>query len=313
MDLNTIETIRMPRSRSELTLAAGEAFMGGGSWLYSEPQLAVRGLVDLTALGWTPLETLEDDASDSALPQVANHVLPHTPGLRIAATCTLAELSRMPAEPDWGAHALFGRCCTALLGSFKVWNVATVGGNIALALPAGPMTALAVALDATLLVWTPTGEVTHRAADFVTGVRATLLQPGEVLRSIDIPARALRARTAYRQISLRPVGRSGALVIGRLDDDGTFALTVTAATPRPHYFSFERMPTAAQLHEAIDGVGVGVGVGDMVGGIREWYDDPHGAPDWRRAMTLRLAEEIRTELSSANDAHQHITHRAETA
>lgn len=266
MDLNTIESIRMPRTRSEVTVADGEAFLGGGSWLFSEPQTAVRSLVDLTALGWTPLET---SAS----------------GLRIAATCTLAELSRMPNEQNWAAHRLFRQCCTALLGSFKVWNVATVGGNIALALPAGPMTALAVALDATIVVWTPTGDLTYAARDFVTGVQSTRLASGHVLRAIDIPLHALTARTAYRQISLRPVGRSGALVIGRLDADGQFTLVVTAATPRPYSFSFDRMPSAELLHSTLDG-------------LDDWYDDPHGAPDWRRAMTLDLAEEIRTELES---------------
>ncbi len=29
-----------------------------------------------------------------------------------------------------------------------------------------------------------------------------------------------------------------------------------------------------------------------------YYDDLHGSPDWRRHMTLRLAEEIRQELSA---------------
>jgi hypothetical protein len=29
----------------------------------------------------------------------------------------------------------------------------------------------------------------------------------------------------------------------------------------------------------------------------DWYDDVHGAPDWRHHVTLLLAEEIRQELS----------------
>ena len=29
-----------------------------------------------------------------------------------------------------------------------------------------------------------------------------------------------------------------------------------------------------------------------------WYDDVHGAPDWRRHVSLRLAEEIRRELAT---------------
>jgi hypothetical protein len=31
----------------------------------------------------------------------------------------------------------------------------------------------------------------------------------------------------------------------------------------------------------------------------DYHDDVHGKPFWRKHMTLRLAEEIRSELSSA--------------
>ncbi len=50
--------------------------------------------------------------------------------LVISSTCTLAELAAIPDDRGWPAHPLFFQACTALLGSFKVWNVATVGGNV---------------------------------------------------------------------------------------------------------------------------------------------------------------------------------------
>ena len=93
----------------------GDAWLGGGTWLFSQPQPDVRRLLDLTAFGWPPLTETGD-------------------GLRVAATCTLAELARwQPAQRVHAATArLAGRCCDALLGSFKVRNAATVGGNICL-------------------------------------------------------------------------------------------------------------------------------------------------------------------------------------
>ena len=87
---------------------------------------------------------------------------------------------------------------------------------------------------------------------------------------------------AYRRASLSPEGRSGSLVIGRVDDTG-FVLTVTAATDRPYRFTFPTVPAAAELAAALDF-------------IRVWFDDPHGAPDWRRAGTGVLAQEVREEL-----------------
>jgi hypothetical protein len=49
-------------------------------------------------------------------------------------------------------------------------------------------------------------------------------------------------------------------------------------------FAFPRIPEAGELAAAVEGCA--------------WYDDAHGAPDWRRAMTLRFAEELRTEAAA---------------
>ena len=123
-------------------------------------------------------------------------------------------------------------------------------------------------------------------ADFVTGNNRNVLKPGELLRQIDIPLAALKRRSAFRQISLTPVGRSAALLIGSVAADGAFALTVTASTKRPVKLSFARLPDAAELREAIRAA-----IPDAL-----YHDDVHGKPAWRKHMTLRLAEEIRGEL-----------------
>src|SRR3712207_9269611 len=66
-----------------------------------------RSLIDLAALGWAPHEVGPG-------------------GLSLAATCTIARLDRLELPAEWAAAArLVGQCCRALLGSFKVWNVAT--------------------------------------------------------------------------------------------------------------------------------------------------------------------------------------------
>ena len=66
--------------------------------------------------------------------------------------------------------------------------------------------------------------------DFITGPQRTVLSPGDLLRKIDVPLATLKRRTAFRQISLSPVGRSGVLVIGTRGLDGDLELTVTAST-----------------------------------------------------------------------------------
>lgn len=271
MDLTTITSIRTPHDRAELALAQlaarpTEGVLGGGSWLFSEPQLHLESLVDLTTMGW-PTVTVTAD------------------GVSLAATCTIAELAAVHRGDGWASHPLILQCCEALLGSHKVWNVATVGGNVCLGLPAGPMTSLLSALDAEAVIWTPDGgERRMPVLDLVTGVQRSALAPGEVLRSLEIADEALRCRSGFRRIALSPLGRSGSLVIARVTASGQFLLTITASTERPVRIAFDGVPTGAQLADAVHAVDC-------------WYDDAHGAPDWREAMTALFADQLRRELA----------------
>jgi len=273
MDLINVREIRVARTRDDVVFAPGERPLGGGTWLFSEEQPGLTGLVDLTTLGWQPVVESHDTLS-------------------IAATCTIAELARIPARDGWPGHPLFSQTANSLLASFKIWNIATVGGNICTSLPAGPMISLAAATDATALVWAADG--TDRrlpVADFVTGDRANALAPGEVLRAIEIPTSSLEARTGFRRIALSPLGRTGTLVIARVDAGGEAVFTVSGGTTRPRVLRFDGLPSAAAL-------------ADAVGSVTEWFTDAHGAADWRRAMSVLFAEELRRELAEPEPAQE---------
>jgi CO/xanthine dehydrogenase FAD-binding subunit len=179
-------------------------------------------------------------------------------------------------------------CCDAFVASFKIWNLSTIGGNIATSLPAGPMTSLCAGLDGVATLWSARGAREVPVADLVVGDGRNILAPGELIRSIRLPAHALRARTAFRRLSLSNLGRSGVLLVGRRDPEGAFVLTVTASTKRPVQLRFpaQELPDPDALARAIDAAIP-----------RELYhDDIHGLPEWRRDMTYRLAEELRVEL-----------------
>lgn len=271
MDLPGVELVARPATRAQLPAPApGDAYLAGGSWLFSTPQPGLRRLVDLAALRW-PAVTVRDD------------------GIELAATCTLAELAALEVPAHWPALALARECCEALRGSFKVWNAATVGGNLCLALPAGPIAALAAALDAHCTIWEPGGgERELHAAELITGPGRTALQPGELLRAVTLPARWLAARTALRRASLTTHGRSAALVIGRVDAAGRLLLTITAATPRPVQLRLPAIPDRVELAGRV------AEAGDEAG----WFDDVHGDPAWRRHLTQRLAGEVAAELAA---------------
>ncbi|NUK14221.1 FAD binding domain-containing protein [Streptomyces lunaelactis] len=269
MDLNTItEVIRRPSDRPGVNWREGDAWLAGGTWLFSSEQPSLRRLIDLTALRWDPL-------------------VPSDAGLEIGATCTIRDLYAVALPGDWIAGTLFVKSCEAFLSSFKVWNSATVGGNICMSLPAGPMITLTVALEAQYELWAPDGSArTVDALDFVTGDNRNILTPGKILRRIDISARALRKRTAHRRFTLTRLGRSTVFLIGtQTPGMSDLLLTVTAGTTRPVRLAFDTMPDARTLQQSIDVIPAGV-----------WFADPNGTPDHRRHLTKHFAEEIRREL-----------------
>lgn len=272
MDLNTITAVAHPQTRAQLPVwTPGDAWLAGGTWLFSEPQFHLARLIDLTDLKWPALTITESHLS-------------------IAATCTISQLDALTCPTDWLAAPLISQCCRAFLASFKIWKTATVGGNLCMSLPAGPMISLTAALDGVCTIWKAGGgEQRIPVVEFVTGNQRNRLSPGDLLRQIDIPIAALKRRSAFRQISLAPVGRSAALLIGSVDSAGALKLTVTASTVRPIMLSFPKPPDASALRTAI-----AEAITDDL-----YHTDNHGKPLWRKHMTLRLAEEIRAELLGA--------------
>ena len=274
MDLNTITEVLRPASAEAVTKWENDfAWLAGGTWLFSEPQIHIHTLIDLETLKWPSLQASQD-------------------GLEIAATCKIVELDQFveKAPSDWTAAPLFRDCCRSFLASFKIWNEATVGGNICMSLPAGPMISLAAALEGIGTLWPRSGKTRDvPVIEFVTGNHANVLAPGELLRSIHLPATALKKTFAFRRFTLTHLGRSEVLLIGtRCPEQGTFLLTITAATLRPVQIQFKNIPPAEELKQAID---------DAVP-FSLYLDDTHGSPPHRKHLTYYFAEQIREELSA---------------
>ena len=272
MDLNTItQVIRLAVPNDIRGWPAGHAWLGGGTWLFSEPQPGLDTLVDLEAFRWPSLTVLDS-------------------GLEIAATCRIIELDSYKPPAEWIAGPLLRECCRSLLASFKVMDTATVGGNICMSLPAGALIALTVALEAQYTLWPRDGEPrVVQAADFVLGDHQNILQPGELLRSTFIPTTALVKRYAFRRATLTHLGRSAAVLIGTQTPGSTdLRLTVTAATPRPVQLYFPATPDKAALRTAIQEQ-----VADDA-----FFDDVNGTPAYKRHLTYLYAEQICEELGA---------------
>ena len=82
MNLNTVTEVKRPLSAEEIIeWPEGYAWLAGGTWLFSTPQVDTHTLIDLQSLRWPSLQVTAD-------------------GLEIAATCTLAELAHFDAPAN---------------------------------------------------------------------------------------------------------------------------------------------------------------------------------------------------------------------
>ena len=174
--------------------------------------------------------------------------------------------------------------------SFKIWNAATVGGNICMSLPAGAMISLTAALEGVCTLWPRNGKPREvPVVDFVTGNHTNVLQKGELLRSIFLPASALTKRFAMRQVSLTHLGRSAALIVATVGDDGDdFLLTVRPRRRGRCICASRRLPSATELRQAIDAAIAARRAGSTTSTAR---------PPYKRHITYYLAEQIRAELA----------------
>lgn len=285
-----------------------DAWLAGGTVLFSYGSETITRLLDITSARWPPI--LEHGApsggEQDTAPRDGSTAVQDTPetggpevggGLEIAATCTIAELYEYCRDPEVTAThpglRLVPAACDCFVASWKIWHTATVGGNVATALPAGPMTSWLAGLGATAKVLGRDGtQYEIPVADLVIGDGRSCLARGELIRSFHVPPRSLRSRTTLRRASLTYRGRSASLVVGVLDPESTtLHLTVTAATAHPVCIAAPATSdpeTVAHLvEEAVEATSTG------------WFADLHGSPDWRRHMTLRFVREITAELTGA--------------
>ncbi len=285
MDITSVGSYRFARTRADLALAPGEVVLAGGTWLMSEPQPDVTGFVDISRMDWSPIEVLSDGVRVAATCTIARLVAwsrancddgaaqepgrtPDTLGEcagssdngRDANVPTAPRVAAAPMAPvaptEWRALPMIEQAANALLASFKIWNTATVGGNICRSFAAAAMTSLAVGLDGMAEIWCPDGSGRRLPiAELITGNGTNSLAEGEVLRAIWFPAHALCSMALLRKIALAEHGRSGSVVTGRLDEDGRAVFTITAATLTPQVLRFDELPDAAALASALEQTG----------------------------------------------------------
>ena len=150
----------------------------------------------------------------------------------LGAALTLTEIERMLDGRIPLLAQMFPQFASRLIR-----NGATIGGNLGTGSPIGDTPPALLALDASLVLSSKSGDRTVKLSDYFTGYRTTLKQPGELIRAITIP-RPLAPVTAFHKIAKRRFDDISSVAVGYALDvvDGTVAearigLGGVAATP----------------------------------------------------------------------------------
>jgi len=164
------------------------------------------------------------------------HASTNNGSLAIGSAVTVGRVARDP-EIQRGFTALAAGA--GLIGSVQIQNMATVGGNISNASPSADTAPPLLVLDAQVVIASAHGERTLPMTDFFLGPGKTVLQPTDLLKTIQIPRLEPHSGSFYYRHT--PRARMDIAVVGvaarlTLDDGGKVAqarLALGAVAPTP--------------------------------------------------------------------------------
>jgi CO/xanthine dehydrogenase FAD-binding subunit len=167
------------------------------------PVLPIAGgtdlLIDLTQGRHSPAHTLVDLTGVSEMTAVDMRA----GSLFVGAAVPLSQIARHPLVVKH-ARALVEAC--ALIGGPQVRNVATLGGNVAHALPAADGTIALLALDAICEIASPDGTSLRPIGELFMGPGKSALKAGqELIVGFHIPAAKPHEASSFKRI-MRPQG-----------------------------------------------------------------------------------------------------------
>jgi xanthine dehydrogenase iron-sulfur cluster and FAD-binding subunit A len=141
------------------------------------------------------------------------------------------------------------------VGAPQIRNRGTVAGNLITASPANDTITPLMALGAQVLLHSTQGERLVALDDFYTGVRRTVMQPGEVLVDIRFPALRTNQRGTFLKLGLRraqAISLVNTAIILTMDDSRVAEASITLGSVAPtviHAGLAEKFLTGQMLDE----------------------------------------------------------------
>lgn len=196
----------------------------------------------------------------------------------------LAEVPLLARAASWVAHP-------------QIRNRGTLGGSVAHGDSAAEFPAALLALDATIVAWSRSGERRIPAIDFFDSYFTTALTQGELLAAIEIPVRRDGSAWGFEEFARRrgDYAIGGAAVYSERDDEGRCTVVragLIAAGPAPCL-----APALADLlvDRVVDAALIDTAVAHVVAQLTPG-ENVHGTPEYRGAV---IGEMLRRALASA--------------
>ncbi len=163
-------------------------------------------------------------------------VLETKAGLRIGALVTISQLDRSPIIAKRYPAI---RDATREMAAPQIRNAATVGGNIAGAVPCADLPPVLMVMNASVVLWSIAGERTVAIEDLFVGPRETILRDEEILTAVIAPHPPDRFGAAYARFALRDGNAIAVAAVAAslvLDSDDTVCaarVALGAVSPTP--------------------------------------------------------------------------------
>ncbi|MBI4458712.1 MAG: xanthine dehydrogenase family protein subunit M [Acidobacteria bacterium] len=165
-------------------------------------------------------------------------------GVRIGALVTPNQLASSPVIREQFPAILDA---TRDLAAPQIRNMATVGGNIASAVPSGDLPPILIVMNASVILWSPSGEREVPLDRFFVGPRQTLRRDEEILTEIHVPYPPHGFGAAYARFSLREANAcavatvAASLLLGENQIVREARICVGAVAPTPVLLQRERL------------------------------------------------------------------------
>jgi carbon-monoxide dehydrogenase medium subunit len=123
--------------------------------------------------------------------------------------------------------------CARDLASHQIRNRATVAGNVVNASPCADMAPALLCLGARAVISSSAGQRVVPFKEFFTGVKRTVLRPGEILEEIVVPAQAAGGCGAYRKLKRIRGHDLGVVGVAAMRKDGALSIGISSSAPTP--------------------------------------------------------------------------------